>query len=72
MKRVLISSAWLNPARSYDLAIWKKRRNPFAVNAPMTEHFGLRFLKANHPESQFWNIQRESNSSKPSISNGTS
>ena len=50
MKRVLISSAWLNPARSYDLAIWKKRRNPFAVNAPMTEHFGLRFLKANHPE----------------------
>jgi hypothetical protein len=50
MKRVLISSAWLNPQRSYDLAIWKKRKNPFAVNAPMTEHFGLRFLKANHPE----------------------
>lgn len=50
MKRVLISSAWLNPARSYDVAVWKKRRNPFAVNAPMTEHFGLRFLKANHPE----------------------
>src|SRR5882672_8470088 len=49
-KRVLIASAWLNPERSYDLAIWKKRRNPFAVNAPMTEHFGLRFLKANHPE----------------------
>lgn len=50
MKRVLISSAWLSPQRSYDLAIWKKRRNPFAVNAPMTEHFGLRFLKANHPD----------------------
>lgn len=50
MKRVLIASAWLNPRRSYDLAIWKKRKNPFAVNAPMTEHFGLRFLKANHPE----------------------
>lgn len=50
MKRVLISSAWLNPDRSYDVATWKKRRNPFAVNAPMTEHFGLRFLKANHPE----------------------
>lgn len=50
MKRVLIASAWLNTRRSYDLAVWKKRRNPFAVNAPMTEHFGLRFLKANHPE----------------------
>ena len=50
MKKILIASAWLNPQRSYDLAIWKKRRNPFAVNAPMTEHFGLRFLKANHPE----------------------
>ncbi len=50
MKRVLISSAWLSPHRSYDLAIWKKRNNPFAINAPMTEHFGLRFLKANHPE----------------------
>jgi len=50
MKRVLISSAWLNPDRGYDLANWKKRRNPFAINAPMTEHFGLRFLKANHPE----------------------
>ena len=50
MKRILISSAWLNPMRSYDLAIWKKRRNIFSVNAPMTEHFGLRFIKANHPE----------------------
>ena len=50
MKRVLISSAWLSSRRSYDLAIWKKRHNPFAINAPMTEHFGLRFLKANHPE----------------------
>ncbi len=50
MKRILISSAWLNPQRSYDVATWKKRSNPFTVNAPITEHFGLRFLKANHPE----------------------
>lgn len=50
MKKVLIASAWLNPNRSYDLAVWKKRRNFFAVNAPMNEHFGLRFLKVNHPE----------------------
>lgn len=50
LKRVLISSACLSPERSYDVGIWKKRPNAFSINAPMTEHFGLRFLKANHPE----------------------
>lgn len=50
MKRVLIASAWLNKQRSYDVAVWKKKENIFSLNAPMTEHFALRFLKANHPE----------------------
>ncbi|MCH9647343.1 MAG: radical SAM protein [Deltaproteobacteria bacterium] len=50
MKRVLIASAWQNSSREYDIAVWKKKQNPFSVNASMTEHFGLRFLKANVPE----------------------
>ena len=50
MKRVLVSSAWQSRKREYDVAVWKKRQNIFSVNAPMTEHFGLRFLKANSPE----------------------
>jgi len=50
MKRILIASACLSSERSYDVAVWKKKQNIFSVNAPMTEHFGLRFLKANHPE----------------------
>ena len=50
MKRVLIASAWKNDDREYDVAVWRKRENIFSVNAPITEHFGLRFLKANVPE----------------------
>jgi radical SAM superfamily enzyme YgiQ (UPF0313 family) len=47
--RVLIASAWKNEIRSYDVATWKKRRNLFSLSAPMEQHFGLRFLKANVP-----------------------
>lgn len=47
--RVLITSAWKSDRRSYDVATWKKPRNLFSLSAPIHEHFGLRFLKANVP-----------------------
>ncbi|HWY29064.1 MAG TPA: radical SAM protein, partial [Candidatus Sulfotelmatobacter sp.] len=47
--KVLISSAWKSEQRSYDVALWKKRKNLFSLSAPMINHFGLRFLKENVP-----------------------
>jgi len=48
--KVLVTSAWKSESRSYDVATWKKRRNLFSLSAPMEQHFGLRFLKANVPD----------------------
>lgn len=47
--KALFVSAWRSDVREYDIARWKKASNLFSLSAPMTDHFGLRFLAGNVP-----------------------